>query len=138
MRRVIALWSETEFNSFGITIVAGRVVGTVSVCTLEGLATYVLFSFVYGREWEQRVVSWVVDLLCCVVGQVTPVGLNCRLLPEVEGAMINYSGLGAVSLVPLRLVDLTKCLVDASVRVMGGTDVHSLLNHLQTRLKELV
>ena len=52
--------------------------------------------------------------------------------------MINYSGLGAVSLVSLRLVDLTKCLVDASVRVMGGTDVHSLLNHLQTRLKEFV
>ena len=47
MRRVIGLWSETEYSSFGITIEAGRVVGTVNVCTLEGPATYVLFSFVY-------------------------------------------------------------------------------------------
>ena len=73
-----------------------------------------------------------------VVGQVTPVGLNCCLLPGVEGAMVNYSGPGVVPLVPLRLVDLNNSLVDASVRVMGGTDVHSLLNHLQTRLKEFV
>ena len=50
MRRVIGLWSEIEYSSFGITIVADRVVGTVNVCTLEGPATYVVFSFVYGKE----------------------------------------------------------------------------------------
>ena len=83
-------------------------------------------------------VSWVVNLLCCAVGQVAPVGLNCRLLPGVEGVMVSYSGPSVVSLVPLRLVDLNKCVVDASVRVMGGTDVHSMLNHQQTRLKEFV
>ena len=48
------------------------------------------------------------------------------------------SGLGAVSLVPLRISDLNKVLVDASVRVMGGVDVHSLLNHLQTRMRDFV
>ena len=48
------------------------------------------------------------------------------------------TGLGAVSLVPLRISDINKILVDVSVRVMGGVDVHSLLNHLQTRLKDFV
>ena len=47
-------------------MVAGRVVGTVSVCTLEGLATYVLFSFVYGREWERGgFVGGRLAMLCC-------------------------------------------------------------------------
>ena len=138
MRRVLSLWTETEFTSFGVSIVADRVVGTVSVCTVEGLASYVVRSFNYSQEWEQRVVSWMVNLLCCAVGQVSPIGVNCSLLPRLERALLRGSGLGAVSLIPLWISDLKKVLVDASVRVMGGVDVHTLLNHLQTRLKNFV
>ena len=135
---VLSLWTETEFTSFGVSIVADRVVGTVSVCTVEGLASYVVLSFNYSQEWEQRVVSWMVNLLCCAVGQVSPIGVNCSLLPRLERALLRSSGLGAVSLIPLRISDLNKVLVDASVRVMGGVDVHTLLNHLQKRLKDFV
>ena len=72
------------------------------------------------------------------MGQLAPVGLNCGLLPGVGGVLFSHSGPSAVSLVPLRLNDLNKCLVDASERVMGGTDMHTILNHLQTRMKEFV
>ena len=113
-------------------------VGTVTVCTLEGPVSYVVFSLVYSQEWEQEVVSWIVNLLCCCVEQVVPVGINCGLLPRVEGVLCARSGPQAITLVPLKLTDLNKCLVDASVRVMGGSDLHSILNHLQTRLKEFV
>ena len=136
MRQIICLWSETEYSSFGISIVAGRVVGALNICAVDGLLSYVIFSFTYGQEWESRVVSWLVNFLCCVVGQVAPVGLNCSLLPGVEGALRNHSGPHAVSIVPLKINDLNRCLVDVSVRVMGGTDIHSLMNHLQARLKE--
>ena len=112
----------------------------VTVCTLEGPLSYVVFSLVYGQEWEQEVVSWIVNLFCCCVGQVVPVGINCSLLPRVEGALRAHSGPQAIPFVPSKLNDLNKCLVDASVRVrvMGGSDLHSISNHLQTRLKEFV
>ena len=138
MRRVIGMWCETDYSSFGIAIVAGRVVGRLNICTVDALSSYVIFSFSYGQEWELRVVSWLFNFLCCVVGEVMPVGLNCNLLPGVERVLTSQSGPRAVSLVPLRLIDLNRCLVDVSVRVMGGTDVNSLLNHLQTRMKEFV
>ena len=138
MRRMINVWTETEFTSFSVAIVAGRVVGSVTVCTPEKPVSYVVFSFIYAQGWERRVVSWVVDMLCCAVGQVSPIGVNCSLLPRLERALLRGSGLGAVSLIPLRISDLNKVLVDASVRVMGGVDVHTLLNHLQTRLKDFV
>ena len=138
MKRVIGLWCETEYHSFSITNVAGRVVRTLTICTLEGPLSYVLFSLAYGQEWEREVVAWIANLLCCCVGQVVPVGLNCVLLPRVEAALGSTSGSQAVALVPLKLSDLNKCLVDASVKVMGGSDLHSVLNHLQTRLKEFV
>ena len=83
-------------------------------------------------------VSWAVNLLCCTVGQVAPVGLNCRLVPALERVLVSHSGPSAVSLVPLRLTELNKRLVDASVRVMGWTDVHTIFNHLQTRMKKFV
>ena len=134
MRRNLSLWTETEFTSFGVAIVADRVVGTVSVCTVEGPASYVVFSFNYSQEWEHRVVVWMVNLLCCAVGQVSPVGVRCRF----KDVLVRDSGLGAVSLIPLRISDLDKILVDMSVRVMGGVDVHTLLNHLQTRMKDFV
>ena len=138
MRRVFNLWTETEFTRFGVAIVGDRVVGTVNVCTVEGLASYVVLSFNYSQDWEQRVVIWMINLLCCVVGQVSPVGVSCSLLPRLEDVLVGNTGLGAVSLVPLRISDINKILVDVSVRVMGGVDVHSLLNHLQTRLKDFV
>ena len=138
MRRVISLLYDTEFNSFTVAIVANRVVGTLNVCTPEGPASYVVFSLNYSQEWEQRVVVWMVNLFCCTVGQVSPVGINCGLLPRLECVLTTHSGLGAISLMPLRLNDLNKCLVGVSVRVMGGTDVHTILNHLQTRKKEFV
>ena len=56
MRRVLSLWAETEFTRFGLAIVGDRDVGTVNVCTAEGLASYVVLSFNYAQDWEQRVV----------------------------------------------------------------------------------
>ena len=138
MRRVLSLWTETEFTRFGLAIVGDRVVGTVNVCTAEGLASYVVLSFNYAQDWEQRVVVWMVNLLYCAVGQVSPVGVSCGLLPRLEDVLVGNSGLGAVSLVPLRISDLNNILVDVSVRVMGGVNVHSLLNHLQTRMSDFV
>ena len=137
-RRVMGLWSDTEYHSFSITNVADKVVGTLTVCTLEGPVSYVLFSLAYGQAWEQEVVVWMTNLLCCRVGQMVPVGINCGLLPKVEAALCPSSGPQAVALVPLKLSDLNQCLVDVSVRVMGGTDLHSILNHLHARLKEFV
>ena len=136
MRRIINGWTETEFTSFSVAIVAGRVVGLLTVCTLEKPMSYVVFSFMYSQGWERRVVSWVVDMLCCTVGQVAPVGINCQLLPGLGNVLAGSSGRRTVSVVPLRLSELNKVLVDVSVRVMGGTDIHTLLNHLQTRLKD--
>ena len=83
-------------------------------------------------------VSWAVNMLCCAVGQLAPVGLNCRLLSGLERVFVSHSGPRTVSLVSLKLTELNKRLVDASIRVMGGTDVHTILNHLQARLKEFV
>ena len=135
MRRMINVWTETEFTSFSVAIVAGRVVGSVTVCTPEKPMSYVVFSFIYAQGWERRVVSWVVDMLCCAVGQVAPVGVNCKLMPGLENVLASSTGQGTVTVVPLRLVKINKTLVDVSVRVMGGIDVHTMLNHLQTRLK---
>ena len=136
MRRIINGWTETEFTSFSVAIVAGRVVGLLTVCTLEKPMSYVVFSFMYSQGWERRVVSWVVDMLCCAVGQVAPVGINCQLLPGLGNVLAGSSGRRTVSVVPLRLSELNKALVDVSVLVMDGTDIHTLLNHLQTRLKD--
>ena len=83
-------------------------------------------------------VTWMINLLCCAVGQLSPVGKNCWLLPRLEGLLTSHTGPWSVSLVPLRLNELNKCLVDVSVRVMGGSDVHTLLNHLQARMKVFV
>ena len=127
MRQIINGWTETEFTSFSVAIVAGRVVGLLTVCTLEKLMSYVVFSFMYSQGWERRVVSWVVDMLCCAVGQVAPVGINCQLLPGLGNVLAGSSGRRTVSVVPLRLGELNKALVDVSVRVMGGTDIHTHL-----------
>ena len=135
-QRVIGLWC--EYHSFSINNVTDRVVGTLTICTLEEPVSYVLFSLAYGQDWEQEVVSWLVNLLCCCVGQVVPLGINCGIMPRVEAVLCSTSGTQAVALVPLSLKDLNKCLVEVSVRVMGGSDLHSILNHLQTRLKEFV
>ena len=138
MRRIINVWPETEFNSFSVAIVAERVVGSLTVCTPEVPVNYVVFSFIYSQEWERRVVAWVVDLLCRAVGQVAPVGVNCKLLPGLENVLAISSGRGTVAVVPLHLCELNKSLVDVSVRVMGGMDIHTMLNHLQTRMKEFM
>ena len=138
MRRIINVWTETKFNSFSVAVVAGRVVWSLTVCTPEGSVSYVVFSFIYSQEWERRVVAWVVDLLCCAVGLVAPVGINCKLLPGLENVLASSSGRGTIAVVPLGLCELNKSLVDVSVRVMGGTDIHTMLNHLQTRMKEFM
>ena len=84
-RRVIGLWSETEFSSFGITIVAGRVVGTVSVCTLEGLATYVLFYCAARVGAASGFVGGRPAMLCC--------GASDTCWPQLSP--ITWSGRGA-------------------------------------------
>ena len=138
MRRILNVWTETEFTSFSVAIVAGRLVGALTVCTNEGPVSYVVFSFMYSQGWERRVVAWFIDLLCCAVGQVAPVGMNCKPMPRLESVLAGGPGCGTVVVVPLRLGELNNSLVEASVRVMGGTEVHALLNHLQTRMKEFV
>ena len=84
MRRTISLWSDAEYSSFSVAIVVDRIVGTLSICTSMGISSYVVFSFNYAQDWKQRVVTWFVNLLCCTVGEVSSVGLNCGLLPRLE------------------------------------------------------
>ena len=138
MRRLIALWSESTFSSFSIVIVADRVVGRVSMCSSEGVSQYILFSFSYTQDWEPRVVSWIVNLLCGAVGEICPLGLNCELFSRLNHVLSSSAGIGTISVVPVRLVAINRLIVAASVRILGGTDVHVILNHLQSRLKPYV
>ena len=135
MRRLITLWFESAFSSFSIGIVADRIVGHVNICTAEGITNYIVFSFSYAQDWEGRLVTWIVNLLCGAVGEICPLGLNCELFPRLNCALTSSAGLGTISLVPLRLADINRVVITASVRVLGGTDVHVILNHLQSRLK---
>ena len=138
MRRLIALWCESTFSSFSIGIVADRLVGRVSVCSAEGISQYILFSFSYTQDWEPRLVSWIVNLLCGALVEICPLGLNCELYPQLSRVLTSSAGIGTISLVPIRLADINRLVVTASVRVLGGTDVHVILNHLQSRLKPFV
>ena len=138
MRRLIALWSESTFSSFSIGIVADRVVGRVSMCSSEGVSQYILFSFSYTQDWEPRLVSWIVNLLCGALSEICPLGLNCELFPPLNRVLCSSAGIGTISLVPVRLADINRLIVAASARVLGGTDVHVILNHLQSRLKPYV
>ena len=135
VRRLITLWFESAFSSFSIGIVADRIVGRVNICTAEGITNYIVFSFSYAQDWEGRLVTWIVNLLCGAVGEICPLGLNCELFPRLNCALTSSAGLGTISLVPLRLADINRVVITASVRVLGGTDVHVILNHLQSRLK---
>ena len=138
MRRLITLWCDSSFSSFSIGIVADRIVGRLTVCSAEGIANYGIFSFSYSQDWEPRLVSWVVILFCGALGEFSPLGLNCELFPRLGCVLQSHSGIGAISLVPFRLADINRLVITASVRVLGGTDVHSILNHLQTRLKSFM
>ena len=135
MRRLITLRCESAFNSFSIGVVADRIVGRVSVCTGEGIANYIVFSFSYTQDWEARLVSWVVNMLCGALSEFCPLGLNCALFPRFNCVLTSSGGIGTVSLVPLRLADINRVVITASVRVLSGPDVHVILNHLQSRLK---
>ena len=135
MRRLITLWCESSLSSYSIGIVADRIVGRVSVCTSEGIANYIVFSFSYTQDWEALLVSWVVNLLCGALGEICPLGLNCALFTRLNCVLTSSAGIGTISLVPRRLADINRVVITASVRVLGGTDVHVILNHLQSRLK---
>ena len=119
-------------------IVADRIVGTLSICSSVGIANHVIFSFNYAQEWEQRVLSWFVNLLCWTMGELSLLGLNCEQFPRQECLLQSQSGVGSISVNPLRLSDINKSIVYVSIRLMCGTDVHSFLNHLQTRMKDFV
>ena len=58
-----------------------------------------------------------------------------RIVPTTQLFLTSSAGLGTISLVPLRLADINRVVITASVRVLRGTDVHVILNHLQSRLK---
>ena len=138
MRRLIVLWSESTFSSFSIGIVVDRVVGRVSMCSSEGVSHYILFSFSYTQDWEPRLVSWIVNLLCGAVSEICPLGVKCELFPRLNRVLSSSAGIGTISVVPVRLADINRLIVAASVRIFGGTDVHVILNHLQSRLKPYV
>ena len=115
-------------------------VGRLSFCTAERIANYIIFSFSYSQDWEPRLVSWFANLLYSALGDFSSPGLNCELFPRLECVLHSQTGVGTINLVPLQLMDDKKIIFSAIVRVMGvgGTDIHSILNHLQTRLKIFV
>ena len=137
MRRLITVWSNSAYNSFHLTVAKGRVSGRVTVSALDGVSHYVVFCFNLVRDWELRVVTWLVKMWCCMLGEPASLGLCCDALPQVSGLFRSTTGVGSVEVKPLLLSDLSRTIVEISGRVLGGTDMHVVLSHLQKRLKGL-
>ena len=138
MWRLITVWSISSFNSFHLTILNGRVSGIVTVCALDGVSHYSVFCCALVRDWEHRVVTWLVNLWCCMLGEPVPFGLCCDALPQLGGLFRSTTGVGSFEMKPLVLADLSRTIVDVSGQVLGGIDMHVVLNYLQKRLKRFV
>ena len=82
MRRLITIWSNSEYSSFHLTVTGGRVTGTVAVCGMDGVSHYTVFFFNLARDWEGRVITWLVNMWCCMLGEPVPLGLCCDALPQ--------------------------------------------------------
>ena len=97
-----------------------------------------VFSLALVRDWEHRVVAWLVKMWCCMLGETVPLGLYCDALPQLSGLFRSTTGVGSVEIRPLVLSDLSPVIVDVSGQVLGGTDMQVVLNPLQKRLKGFV
>ena len=138
MRRLITVWAKSNYSSFYLTVSNGQVSGTVTVCAVDGVSHYVVFCFNLYRDWEHRVVTWLVNMWCCMLSDSVPLGLSCDTLPQLGGLFRSTTGLGSIDLKPLLLADLSRTIVEVSGRVLGDTDMHVVLNHLQKRLKGFI
>ena len=138
MRRLITVWTDSTYSSFHLSVVGGRVTGTVTVCLLDGVKHYCVFSFSVARDWESRVITWLVNMWCCMLGEPVPLGLCCDELPQLGGLFRSSTGVGSLDVKSLGLSDVSRAIVDVAGSVLGGTDIHVVLNHLQKRLKRYV
>ena len=112
--------------------------GTVTVCGMDGVSHYTVFCFKLARDWEGRVITWLVNMWCCMLGEPVPLGLCCDALPQLSGLFRSTTGVGLVDVKPFTLSDVSRTIVDVAGQVLGGTDIHVVLNHLQKRLKGFV
>ena len=62
----------------------------------------------------------------------------CDALPQLSGLFQSTTGVGSLGVKTLVLWDVSRTIVDVSGTVLGGTDIHVVLNHLQKRLKGFV
>ena len=138
MKRLITQWSNCGFTSFHVAVGQGRVTGTVTMCSLEGISQYCVFSFGLSQDWEKRVVTWMINMWRCLLGEPVPLGLCCDALPQLGGLFQAATGVGSLELKTLSLYEISRTIVDVGGRALGGTDIHVVLNHLQKRLKGYV
>ena len=138
MKRLITLWSNSGFSNFHLAVGQGRVTGTVTVCSLEGISHYCVFSFGLARDWERRIITWLINMWCCMHGEPVPRGLYCDALPQLGGLFRSTKGVGSLEVKTLVLSEVSRTIVDVGGQVPGGTDIHVVLNHLQKRLKRFV
>ena len=132
------MWSKSSFNSFHLTASIGRMSGTVTVCALNGVSYYSVYCFALVRDWEHRVVLWLVKVWCCMLGEPVPFGLYWDALPQLDRLFRSTTGVGSFEIKPLVLSDLSRTILDVSGQVLGGTDMHVVLNHLQKHVKGFV
>ena len=137
MKRLITLWSNSTFSSFHMAVSNGRVTGTVTVCALDGVSHYSIFSFSLVRDWENRVITWLVNMWCCMIGEPVPLGLCCDALPQPSELFRSSTGVGSLEVKTLVLSDVIRTIVDVSGQMLGRSDIHVVLNHLQKRLEGL-
>ena len=138
MRRLITIWVNSEYSSFHLSVSGGRATGMLTVCGADGVRNYTVFNFNLSLDWEGRVITWLVNMWCCMLGEPVPLGLCCDALPQLGGLFRGTTGVGLVDVKPLVLSDVSRMIVDVAGQVLGGTDIHVLLNHLQKRLKGFV
>ena len=138
MRRLITIWSNSEFSSFHVAVSGGRVTGTVTVCGMDGVSHYTVFCFNLARDWEFRVITWLVNMWCCMLGEPVPLGLCCDALPQLGGLFRITTGVGLVDVKPFTMSDVSRTIVDVAGQMSGGTDIHVVLNDLQKRLRGFV
>ena len=75
---------------------------------------------------------------CCMLGEPVPLGLCCDVLPQLGGLFQAAPGVGSLKAKTLVLSEVSQTIVDLGGQVLGGTDIHVVLNHLQKRLKGFV
>ena len=129
MGRLVVLWLDSVAKSFALEVVGGRAIGSSTVCGEEGVSCYLLLSFSFVQEWEQRIlVSWLVNTWCCMLGDHSPLGLKWEVLQQIVGLLHSGSGVGFVVIKPVLLRVRNKTIIDVRERVMGGTEVYTVFS----------